>query len=61
MADADVSAHSTTDTEYENEHALRGRGDCNFFLDCDLESLRVRGDGNKRRFGASGLPVSFQT
>ena len=48
-------------TEHESEHALRGRCDCDLFLDCDLEPLRVRGDGNKRRFGASGLPVSFQT
>ena len=57
MADADVSAHSTTNTEYESEHALRGRCDYDLFLVFDLESLRVRGDGNKRRFGASGLPV----
>ena len=61
MADADVFPHSKTNTEYESEHALRGRCDYDLFLDCDLEPLRVRGDGNKRRFGPTDLPVSFQT
>ena len=61
MADADVSAHSKTNTEYESEHALRRRCDYDLFLVFDLESLRVRSNGNKRRFGASRLPISFQT
>ena len=61
MADADVSAHSKTNTEYESEHALRGRCDHDLFLVFDLEPLRVRGDGQKNQFGASRLPISFQT
>jgi hypothetical protein len=61
MADADVSAHSKANTGYESKHALRGRCDCDLFLDCDLEPLRVRGGRDKKRFGAGGLPVSFQT
>ena len=60
MADADVSAHSKANTGYESEYALRGRCDCNFFLDRDLESLRVRSDGDEKRFDASRLPISFQ-
>jgi len=61
MADADVSAHSKTNTRYESEHALRRRCDYDLFLDCDLESLRVRSDGQKNQFDASRLPVSLQT
>ena len=61
MADADVSAHSKANTEHESEYALCGSCDCDLFLDCDLEPLRVRGDGDEKRFGAIDLPVSFQT
>ena len=60
MADADVSAHSKTNSEYESEHALRGRCDYDLFLVFDLESLRVCSDGHKNQFDASRLPVSFQ-
>ena len=61
MADADVSAHSKADTEHESEHALPGRCDYDLFLVFNLESLRIRGDGDEKRFAASGLPISFQT
>ena len=61
MADADVSVHSKTNTEYESEHALPDRCDYDLFLVFNLESLRVRSDGDEKRFAASGLPVSFQT
>ena len=45
----------------ECEHALRGSFDCDLFLACDLESLRVCGGGGENRFGANGVPVPFQT
>ena len=61
MADADVSAHSKADTEHESEHALPDRCDYDLFLVFNLESLRVRSDGQKNQFDASRLPVSFQT
>ena len=60
MADADVSVHSKTNTEYESEHALRGRCDCDLFLDCDLESLRIRRGRNGSRQGANRMPIPFQ-
>jgi hypothetical protein len=56
-----VSAHSKTNTEYESEHALRGCCGYDLFLVFDLESLRVRSDGQKNQFDATRLPVSFQT
>ena len=61
MADADVSGHSKADTEYESEYALPDRCDYDLFLVFDLEPLRVRGDGDEKRFDASRLPISFQT
>ena len=60
MADADVSVHSKTNTEYESEHALPDRCDYDLFLVFDLESLRIRSDGDEKRFDASRLPISFQ-
>ena len=36
------------------------RCDYDLFLVFDLESLRARSDGDKKRFGANRLPVSFQ-
>ena len=61
MADADVFAHSKTNTEYESEYTLLDRCDYDLFLVVDLESLRVRSHGDENRFDASHLPVSFQT
>ena len=40
---------------------MRGRLDCDLFLACDLESLRIRCGGDEGRFGANRVPVPFHT
>jgi len=39
---------------------LPDRCDYDLFLVFDLESLRIRSDGDEKRFDASRLPISFQ-